>query len=84
MNGRDKVTEDDIKEILALVAFLFNQIAGDECIWLIMRNLPAKSEELVNRISKFSRRTVYDRINRLREQGLIYKVKDVWKSILFS
>jgi len=85
MNNRTKVTEDDIKEILAFVPFLFNPIAGDECIWLIMRNLPARSEELVSILSnRFSRRTIYDRLEKLRNLGLIYKAKDLWKSILFN
>ena len=83
MNNRDKVTEDDVKDILAFVPFLFNPIAGDECIWLIMRNLPARSEELVTRISKFSRSTIYEKIKKLRESGLIYKAGEVWKSILW-
>jgi len=81
VNNRNEVTEDDIKEILAFTPFLFNPISGDECTWLIMRNLPARSEELVSKLSRFSRKTIYDRINKLREQGLIYKAKDGWKSV---
>lgn len=80
IKGRTEVIKEDIKEVISFTPFFFNPIKGDECKWLIMRNLPARSEELVRELSdKYSRRTVYYKLEELRDQGLIHKVGEEWR-----
>jgi len=84
MNGRTEVIEEDVKEILAFTPFFYNPLKGDECMWRILRVLPAKSEEIVKELSDYySRATVYNKLKELREAGLIYQAGSEWKSILF-
>lgn len=84
MNNRTEVTEEDVREVLAFTPFFFNPLKGDECMWRILRVLPAKSEEIVKELSDYySRSTVYEKIKELREAGLIYKAGELWKSILW-
>lgn len=83
VDGRNEVTGEDIREVLAFTPFFFNPVKGDECSWRILRALPAGSEEVARELSEYySKRTVYYRLSRLEEAGIIYKAGGVWKSIM--
>ncbi|ADB57518.1 HTH domain-containing protein [Archaeoglobus profundus] len=79
INDRDIVIEEDIRKIISFTPFFFNPIKGDECIYRILRLLPAKSEEIVEELSDlYSRRTIYDRLKRLKESGIIIESERGW------
>jgi len=83
INNRTEVTKEDVREVLAFTPFFFNPIKGDECIWRILRVLPAKSEEIVKELADYySRRTIYNKLSELEKAGLIYRCGGLWKSIL--
>ncbi len=72
--GRDVVTEEDIRAVSAFAPFVHNPITGDECMYRILRILPARSEEIVKELSgMYSRATIYRRLKKLREMGIIHE-----------
>ena len=79
INDRDVVIEEDIRKIISFTPFFFNPIKGDECVYRILLSLPAKSEDIVRELSGlYSRRTIYDRLRKLKEYGVIVETEKGW------
>ena len=79
INNRDIVTEEDIRKVISFTPFFFNPIKGDECIYRILLTLPAKSEEIIKELSDlYSRATIYRRIEKLKDAGVIVNTNKEW------
>jgi len=79
INDRDVVNEEDIRKVVSFTPFFFNPVKGDECTYRILRLLPAKSEEIVKELSGlYSRATIYRRLEKLKEAGVIVNTKKGW------
>ena len=84
ISGRSKVNMTDIFEIKALTLFFFNPLKGDECSWKIIKNLPNSAKILQKKLQNYSKKTIYNHLNSLKEMGLIDKNKTtgLWEMVV--
>ena len=82
--GRDVVEEEDIRAVVSYAPFIHNPITGDECMYRILRALPARSEEIVKELSgMYSRATIYRRLKKLKEMGIIRETIKGYDIVLY-
>lgn len=76
-NGRKEVKEEDLKEVVALIPFIYNKPAGgDECCWKILRNIfnSPKTVYQLTQLTGYSKATVYRRVEELKNAGIVENV----------
>ncbi len=79
INNRETVEEEDIRKVISFAPFFFNPIRGDECMYRILRLLPARSEEIVKELDgQYSRPTIYRRLERLKKNEIIVETERGW------
>jgi hypothetical protein len=75
LRGDLEVKQEDLRFLRSLVPFWFDPILGNDCDYWLIQHLPATPKELVDELGdRYSQATVYRRLQRLEEEGVLRRV----------
>jgi len=80
LKGRTQVTDEDVAFLRSLIPFWFCPIVGNDCDYYIIRTLPTKAPQIVQKLKGiYSKSLIYERLKELETKGVIKKDKNgVW------